>query len=614
MSDLDKTLVCRMRISTQDSCLKNCKLTRLKNRTAAEYNCLAIDKFSNFLNQGGLDLKIPLSAFYSAPKEVIDEFVSRNPNNVTLLKFFFMIGDVKKCAERANHISETILSDLLLDTLNNYCNLENLNPLTLERKDYESFFNKRNHQFWKYIPPQKITRIIEDFKNKPLGDQFISLYDTIIDLNLFTSSHISESIENPEMNLELYVSMINDLNSLSKSIPHFYYSLIDQSLDYLIFQDINLNEVTHLEKIEKLNLILDNITQNYNPKEFQNQLYILYNLKNEINSYHKDLISGQKFLSILRNGDVKQFDDILKFFIGTDTDYFIQLIKNNRTDELFIEFFIYYCWLFRYEKCIHTLLNHEKFPNELLIRIIYYNYGKWIQNDNEAEDYFNSFTVFLTSFKSRQLLMETDIIKFDLNFSLCLFSNLDLENLDIYFSKNQSVEGTIDFFCDLFLNLGESKMEKFLIRNPFLFNYFIVFMSAYTHKESVKKFLVMYENQIKLIDSIFLLTEKIKKELDPDKEIFNLVSGKNENRINSILSLIHDSQNIDLVIKIFDLQNIFVDSNEKEIILQTLKDPFLKSTILKKFISNQTTVKDEPKNSDLLNNIMNNESNTVEFF
>lgn len=83
---------CRMGIPTEKPCIKSCKLARVKRANSEEYQCLAIDKFMNIMNNQKKDIEVSVSAFYSAPKEVISEFVNKNPSNIKLLKAFLSSG------------------------------------------------------------------------------------------------------------------------------------------------------------------------------------------------------------------------------------------------------------------------------------------------------------------------------------------------------------------------------------------------------------------------------------------------------------------------------------------------------------------------------------------
>ncbi|MCB1142803.1 MAG: hypothetical protein H7A24_03805 [Leptospiraceae bacterium] len=588
---------CRMQVMQGSPCLESCKLTRFKNKSIFEYNCLAITKFSDYLKSNENDIQISLSAFYSAPKEVINEFLRQNPENKKLLKLYFNLGDVKKCADRANHLSESILVDLLNDAWNTF---HRKKPSKDILNEFESFFNLRVNAFWKYVSKEKLKSI----KQYSLKTDINSYVENLIAYLIELTSPAPDPIEmtgSDENNFHLYLLLLEEMQNLIKAHPEINKNFSEDYRNHSIVNDLSFAKSSDLNRIEKLNEIIDRISLNYNEDNLKSNIYVLQKLRTEIDLLNSNSITSEVFIDTLTSGNFVSISQYLNFFKLQPPETIISNYNQNKDNPDFIENFIYFCWLFRYEESIHNLFNCDLFPDELLIQIIYFNYGKWILNGNEAEDYFSNFTLFVNAGKCKQLLAETDIIRMDLNFALCLFSNLDIENLEIFFKEVRNKENTIQMFCSIFMNLDTSKMETFFIKNPHLFNHFLKYMSHYPENKIIIDFFKTYEKNLKFIDSIYVKAEDIRIRFNYENEY--LLIPNDPERIWFIVNEMSGLDNIDLILNVFENKNIFLNTQEKQLVLDLYKNPYLKNSILDKITIPKDLNQYPLKNSDLLTNI-----------
>ena len=288
----------------------------------------------------------------------------------------------------------------------------------------------------------------------------------------------------------------------------------------------------------------------------------------------------QKLFNILTSENEYRINNILYLFEDSDIENLIEMVIENKSNELFVSNLSYYCYIFRSQKIIQDLTNHDQFPNDIFLSIIYYNYGRWILADLDADEYFEKMMVNITPIKSMNILLQTDIVKMDLNLTLYLLGNLDSKMIDSYFAKIKNLNEILDIFIDIFQNLGEEGLRHFFTKNPYLYGYLIVLMQSYKDRKSIREFLSKNEKNINLIDKLVHLSNNIKHHFNYEKEKHLPPNERNPSRLLYIIHEIEEYSNIYEVINILSGQGIFIDESEKEIIYKLLSDPYLKQTII----------------------------------
>ena len=308
----------------------------------------------------------------------------------------------------------------------------------------------------------------------------------------------------------------------------------------------------------------------------------------------QDFVTHLKaFQSVFESLNSASIHDVLHIFSLSNIENTIQIIQSQKDDEIFLSKLIYYCYIFRLEESIMNLINHPNFPNEILIKIIFFNFGSWIIAGNDVDEYFANAIIFISPMKIMDILINTDITTLDLTLTLYFLSNLDLNAMDAYFSKVQNIEDTICMFVDIFNKIGTRGMRTFFSRNPHLYGHIINIMNSYKDNFSINEFLTKNERNIELINKLMELTNGIKNQFNYENEKQLPPSKRNQNRMLMVIEQIKDFDNLIEVVNVLHSQGIFIDDSERDIIYNIISDPYLKEHILNHLSKKIINIKNE---------------------
>ena len=276
-------------------------------------------------------------------------------------------------------------------------------------------------------------------------------------------------------------------------------------------------------------------------------------------------------------------NSIRRYFENLTLNQFLEINKNTTDMEEINSLLFYYFWMFREDHFILNLINDPKFPNELLIKFIYYGYGQWIRQGNNPDTFLLNSAHFLTQEKCLDLLHNSfDIVFNDHTFTLFLITTLDHASIDKFFTSTPNIKDITEFFSDLFENLEEEVIKHFFFKNYGLYSYVIqLFNSLDPSSRKYKKFFTQYKKHLDFIHTIEKIVELISKECDIETERKLPKEKRNTNRLKILLQELNTILDKQEAIYILNERNTFIDEAEKHLVLGIINNDFLKNSILK---------------------------------
>ncbi|WP_246052241.1 LBF_1199 family protein [Leptospira idonii] len=156
-------------------------------------------------------------------------------------------------------------------------------------------------------------------------------------------------------------------------------------------------------------------------------------------------------------------------------------------DEAFCDLIFEYLWLFRSESETRVLLNKEEFPSSLLLRFIYFGYGKqFISGNFESGNYFSQVKTMLDPLQSLKILSLSEEMDRDPTLKIHLLANLDPQTWEAYFDILEGNSFTMQALLGIFANLRENEIRKILLNSPTLYYYLRMMMVSRDQLESDK--------------------------------------------------------------------------------------------------------------------------------
>lgn len=279
-------------------------------------------------------------------------------------------------------------------------------------------------------------------------------------------------------------------------------------------------------------------------------------------------------------------NSIRKYLEKLTVEEFLEVNKATLDIEEINTLLFYYFWMFREDDFIIKLINDPKFPNELLIKFIYYGYGQWIRNGHNPDDFFLHSIQFLSPQKCITLLNDSfDIVFNDSTLTLFLITSLDKEHIEYFFKTTKNIQDITEFFSEIFDNLDEEAIKYFFFKNYSLYTYVIkLFQALDPNSKKYKRFFNKYRQYLTFIDEIDRITSLIQNTYDMEKEKKKHPEARNKTRILRLIQEIDTIHNKKEGIYLLNMRGLFLDTNEMDLVESILNNDFLKNTILKEKI------------------------------
>ncbi|WP_411823132.1 LBF_1199 family protein [Leptospira sp. 'Mane'] len=165
--------------------------------------------------------------------------------------------------------------------------------------------------------------------------------------------------------------------------------------------------------------------------------------------------------------------EMINFFRQIHEDCFLKdWVEAFHRDDSLVDLVFEYLWLYRSEPETRILLNNSDFPPWLLLRFIYFGYGKQIlQGHFDSNIYFAQVKVLIDSDQSLRVLSLAEDMDKDPTLKIHLLANLDAKTWESYFDILEQNEKTIHALVGIFINLKEQEIRTILLNSPTLYIY-----------------------------------------------------------------------------------------------------------------------------------------------
>jgi len=199
-----------------------------------------------------------------------------------------------------------------------------------------------------------------------------------------------------------------------------------------------------------------------------------------------------------------------------------------------------YVWLYRSEPIVKEMLNHMEFPPWLLLRFVYFGFGKQFQCGKfDSNEYFTELKDLLGSETSLRILSLSSEIEKDPTLKIHLLANLDPATWESYFESLDEANMTMEALLGIFANLRDFEIKKILLTSPTLYMYLRMMMlssSQKVHPDS--KLAELFRSLREILDSILVwekLAESIQQEFRLAEERQKPPAKRQEKRLNLLL-------------------------------------------------------------------------------
>lgn len=252
----------------------------------------------------------------------------------------------------------------------------------------------------------------------------------------------------------------------------------------------------------------------------------------------------------------------------------LYLEKNSSFAELVFE----YLWLYRTEKAVKDFLNHSEFPAWLLLRFIYFGYGKqFLIGKFDSSDYFGNLNDLLVSETSLKVLSLSEEMDKDPTLKIHLLANLDPKTWEIYFEMLDENSMSMKALVSIFANLKENEIRKILLNSPTLYMYLRTMILS-TSRAHISEQETETTDSLKVILESVFIWEKLAGEIQGScdlKREKTLPPRKRDNtRMEKILREVKKTpfdQREDVIFYL-EKTGIIVDNWEKSLLLSSLRN------------------------------------------
>nr|WP_244594239.1 hypothetical protein [Leptospira ryugenii] len=148
------------------------------------------------------------------------------------------------------------------------------------------------------------------------------------------------------------------------------------------------------------------------------------------------------------------------------------LMEKMEGNDAFADLVFEYIWLCRSDAQTINLLNSPQFTPSLLVKFIYFGFGKQFLIGNfDSSRYFNEIKSLLNSEQSLRVLSEAESMEKDPTLKIHLLANLDPKTWEAYFDILDQNSMTLDALLGIFSNLRDNEIKKILLHSPTLYYY-----------------------------------------------------------------------------------------------------------------------------------------------
>lgn len=171
-------------------------------------------------------------------------------------------------------------------------------------------------------------------------------------------------------------------------------------------------------------------------------------------------------------------NELLSFFLSIEKGEDLRSLADHMLDDNeFCDLVFEYLWLLRSEEATKKFLNDENIKPELLMKFIYFGYGKQFLLDQfDSNSYFLQIRQLFGSNQSLRILSLGEEMDRDPTLKIHLLSNLDPQTWEAYFDLLEEKNMTMQTLLGIFANLRENEIRKILLNSHTLYYYLRMMM------------------------------------------------------------------------------------------------------------------------------------------
>ncbi|MCW7462167.1 hypothetical protein ND812_08700 [Leptospira sp. 3 VSF25] len=249
------------------------------------------------------------------------------------------------------------------------------------------------------------------------------------------------------------------------------------------------------------------------------------------------------------------------------------------SDTEFCDLVFEYLWLLRTEDATKQFLNDPNITPELLMRFIYFGYGKQFLLDHfDSNAYFLQIRALFDSAQSLRILSLGEEMDRDPTLKIHLLSNLDPQTWEAYFDLLEEKNMTMQTLLGIFSNLRENEIRKILLNSHTLYYYLRMMMVSGNQKteEFSDKEMENRKRLEAILSSIHVwetFCQEVKDKYDLQKEINLTPKERDSNRMSLVLKELTK-------IATADRNDVLVYLKGNGIILDSWEETTLQSALL----------------------------------
>lgn len=192
-------------------------------------------------------------------------------------------------------------------------------------------------------------------------------------------------------------------------------------------------------------------------------------------------------------------NELLDFFQSIDQGSDLKSLADHMmAEEEFCDLVFEYLWLLRSEEGSKRFLNDDNLTPELLMKFIYFGYGKQFLSGNfDSNAYFLQIRTLFDSAQSLRILSLAEEMDRDPTLKIHLLSNLDPQTWEAYFDILEGKNMTMQALLGIFSNLRDNEIRKILLNSHTLYYYLRMMMVSGFNKSGEQSPKEM-ENRIRL--------------------------------------------------------------------------------------------------------------------
>ncbi|XDD47641.1 hypothetical protein AB3N60_06055 [Leptospira sp. WS39.C2] len=171
-------------------------------------------------------------------------------------------------------------------------------------------------------------------------------------------------------------------------------------------------------------------------------------------------------------------NELLSFFLSIEKGEDLKsLAEHMLSDAEFCDLVFEYLWLLRSEGATKKVLNDINITPELLMKFIYFGYGKqFLAEQFDSNSYFLQIRALFDSAQSLRILSLGEEMDRDPTLKIHLLSNLDPQTWEAYFDLLEEKNMTMQTLLGIFSNLRENEIRKILLNSHTLYYYLRMMM------------------------------------------------------------------------------------------------------------------------------------------